>query len=87
MGQAWYNLDMRGRRIESICKQLNTKIMKIIKKENITVEEIEMALSYIDRFTKLESVAKTYVEEVIGLKKFLARKDVKEVINEKHLLA
>ena len=80
MAKKWYDIEQRGSRLESIVKQLNTKLRKILKKEDPTIDEIELALAYIDRIVKVEQSLKPYVEEITGLKKFLELREVKEGI-------
>jgi hypothetical protein len=63
----WYDLNMRGRRLERIAKQMETSFLKASQDENKT----ELALSYLDRLIKLEHVTAPYVEQMTGMKKLL----------------
>jgi len=73
MTTPWWDIEMRGRRLESLSKHMTTKYHKLQDKEPL------LALSYIDRIAKIETVIKPYVEEITGLKKLI--KDNDEISN------
>lgn len=73
-GPAWYDIEMRARRLEALCKQVNTKFYKLME------EKPELALSYLDRLTKLETIIQPYIEQMTGVKKLLKQTD-KNVID------
>jgi len=64
-GPAWYDVQMRGRRLEAISKHMNTKFWNTIN------EDPELALSYFDRMIKIEHVLQPYIEQITGVKKLL----------------
>jgi hypothetical protein len=63
---AWYDIEMRGRRLESISKHMYKKYRNEMEKGNS-----DLALSYLDRMLKIEHVIQPYIEQIIGLKKLL----------------
>ena len=62
---SWYDVEMRGRRLEAISKDMNTKYWN--------TEDPKLRDAYLDRMLKIEHAIQPYVEEIIGLKKFLKR--------------
>ena len=62
---AWYDVEMRGRRLEAISKDMNTKYWN--------TKDQKLKDAYLDRMLKIEHVIQPYVEEIIGLNKFLKR--------------
>jgi len=63
---AWYDVEMRGRRLEVITKQMNTSFWNKIK-----TDETELALSYLDRILKIENTLQPYIEQITGVKKLI----------------
>jgi len=63
---AWYDLNVRGRRLESISKQMRT-----LMNNALDAGQIDLALAYLDRFIKLEHVTAPYVEQMTGMKRLL----------------
>ena len=63
---AWYDVEMRGRRLEAITKQMNTLFWNKIKDD-----ESELALSYLDRILKIENTLQPYIEQITGVKKLI----------------
>lgn len=70
MTQAWYDIQMRGGRLESIARQMNTIIRKYINPK-LPDYNPELALPYLDRLLKIESVLQPYVEQMTGIKKVI----------------
>ncbi len=70
---AWYDVEMRGRRLEAICKVMNTEFQKAMNEDNIP-----MALSYLDSLLKAERHIQPYVEQIIGLNRFLKEHGIKD---------
>ena len=72
MTKAWYDIEMRGRRMEAIFKDCNTKYWK-------TNENEEMKESYFRRMMIIEKTIQPYIEQMTGVKKFLnsAKKEEK----------
>lgn len=68
MATAWYDIEMRGRRLEAIFKHMNTKFWN-----NIDTNP-DMAFAFFDRMIKMESVVQPYLEQINGIKKFLKTK-------------
>ena len=66
MATTWYDLNVRGRRLQRITKLMDTK-MQIAFENN----EPELALAYLDRLIKLEHVTAPYVEQMTGMKRLL----------------
>jgi len=69
---AWYDIEMRGKRLEAISRQMNTKAWEFLRKN-----DIESAWAYIDRMIKIENIMQPYVEQMTGVKKLLARAERK----------
>ena len=65
---AWYDIEMRGRRLEAICKDMNVKYWRAVK-ENKTA----LSFAYLERLNKLENTIKPYVEQITGLNRFLKK--------------
>ena len=70
---AWYDIEMRGRRLEAICKDMDTKYWKAVKAGNT-----ELSFSYHERLLKTENAMQSYVEQITGLKRFLKKNERKE---------
>lgn len=68
MTTPWYDVEMRGRRLEAIAKQMNTKYW------NLKDTNPELAFSYFDRLLRLESTIQPYIEQITGVKKFIKQK-------------
>ena len=66
MATTWYDLNVRGRRLQRITKLMDTK-MNIAFQDN----QPELALAYLDRLIRLESVTAPYVEQMTGMKRLL----------------
>jgi hypothetical protein len=62
---AWFDVSMRGRRLEAISKLCNTNFWKYVN------ENDEMAGAYLDRLLKIEHVIQPYIAEYTGVKKLL----------------
>ena len=62
---AWYDIEMRGRRLEAISKQMNTLFWKNYQTNP------SLAFAYFDRFLKIESTIQPYVEQITGVRKLL----------------
>jgi len=65
---AWYDIEMRGRRLEAICKDMNKKYWRAVKENKIA-----LAFAYLERLNKLENTIKPYVEQITGLNRFLKK--------------
>ena len=65
-GIAWYDLNRDGRRLESIIKQVRTRM----DKEDI---EPSMYLAYLDRLLKATNTKVNIAETVLNVKAFLAQ--------------
>jgi hypothetical protein len=63
---AWWDIDKRGRRWESIFKQIESKYWTAIKENNI-----ELAESYERRLTIIEKIIQPYVIDVTGIRKII----------------
>ena len=70
---AWYDIEMRGRRLEAMFKQMNTEYWKAIKENKLA-----LAFAYFERMNKLENTIKPYVEQITGLNRFLKKHERKE---------
>jgi hypothetical protein len=70
MTTPWWDIEMRGRRLEALSKRMTTEFYKAINQG-----EWEIALSFIDRVNKTEVSIKPYVEQITGLKKLLKDND------------
>ena len=68
MTTPWYDVEMRGRRLEAIAKQMNTKYW------NLKDDNPELAFSYFDRLLRLESTIQPYIEQITGVKKFIRQR-------------
>ena len=68
MTTPWYDVEMRGRRMEAISKHMNTKYWNLMK-EN----KEELAFNYFDRLVKIENVIQPYIEQIIGVKKLIKK--------------
>ncbi len=69
MTTPWWDIEMRGRRLESLSKHMTTKYHRLSKTDEL------LALAYIDRIAKIETVIKPYVEEITGLKRLIKDND------------
>ena len=69
MTTPWWDIEMRGRRLESLSKHMTTKYHKLVKDEPL------LALAYVDRIARIEVVIKPYVEQITGLKKLINSND------------
>jgi hypothetical protein len=65
VNSAWYDVGVRGRRLEAIAKHCNTKYWKCVETND------EMAEAYFDRLMKIEKAIQPYVAEFTGVKKLL----------------
>ncbi|MGD8918950.1 MAG: hypothetical protein PVJ16_08500 [Nitrosopumilaceae archaeon] len=63
---AWWDIEMRERRLETISKHMNKKYQNEMEKGNYS-----LALSYIDRMLKIEHIIQPYIEQITGVKKLL----------------
>ena len=68
MATTWYDLNVRGRRLQRITKLMDTKMNKAFE-----AGEVELGLAYLDRLIKLEHVTAPYVEQMTGMKRLLAQ--------------
>ena len=66
MTTPWYDVEMRGRRLEAISKHMNTKYWNLMKES-----KEELAFSYFDRLIKIESTIQPYIEQITGVKKLI----------------
>lgn len=64
----WYDVEMRGRRLEALSKRMTTEFYKALKNN-----KPELALSYADRILKTDHIIQPYVEQYLGVKKFLKK--------------
>ena len=71
---AWYDIEKRGRRLEAIFKDMNTKYWNLLETNP------DLAFAYFDRMLKLENVIQPYVEDITGLKKLLKQGSKLEAI-------
>ena len=67
---AWYDIEMRGRRLESISKRMNTEFWKAMNENNT-----QLAMGYHDALLRTEKHIQPYVEQMIGLNRFLKKHD------------
>jgi len=63
---AWWDIEMRGRRLETISKHMNKKYQNEMEKGNSS-----LALSYLDRMLEIEHIIQPYIEQITGVKKLL----------------
>ena len=70
---AWYDMGMRGRRLEAIFRQCNTLFYTNIEKNP------ELAIAYLDRLLKVEHAITPYADQMTGLKKLLKEGNKKEI--------
>jgi len=70
----WFDVSMRGRRLEAIAKLCNTEFWKHYEKNP------SLAQSYFDRLMKIEYAIKPYIAEYTGVEKLL--RDGKDRIKE-----
>ena len=64
---AWYDVEMRGRRLEAISKHMNTKFWNLAKTDN------PLSFAYLDRLIKIENVVQPYIEQITGVKKLIKK--------------
>ena len=64
MTAPWYDVEMRGRRMEAIYKDANTKYW------NTTNEDMKQ--SHFNRMMIIEKNMQPYIEQMLGVKKFLS---------------
>jgi len=76
MTTPWYDVEMRGRRMEAIYKDANTKYW------NASNEDMKQ--SYFNRMMIIEKNIQPYIEHMTGVKKFLAQSK-KELAPEIHI--
>lgn len=69
-GPAWYDVEMRGRRLEAIAKHMNTKYWNLMKLEK---PQVELAFSYFDRLIKIENTIQPYIEQITGVKALIKK--------------
>ena len=69
----WYDIEMRGRKLDAISRQMNTKFWNHVNSKNQENYDPQLALSYLDRIIKIENSIQPYVEAVIGVKAFLKK--------------
>lgn len=62
---AWYDVEMRGRRLEAISKQMNTMFWNNVE------DNPDMSISYLERMLKIEHTILPYIEQMTGVKKIL----------------
>lgn len=67
---AWYDVEMRGRRLESLSKRMNTEFWRAINDNKTT-----LALSYLDAILRVEKLSYPYVDQITGLNRFLKQHD------------
>ena len=70
---AWYDIEMRGRRLEGIHLRMTTEFWKAIDHED--GPKLALAFAYLDRLNKLEHTIQPYVEQITGLNRFLKKHD------------
>jgi len=63
--KSWYDVDSRGRKLNAIWWDCNTKYWK-----NVDTSP-ELAQSYFNRMMIIEKLLQPYIEQVTGVKKFL----------------
>jgi hypothetical protein len=64
----WYDIEMRGRRLESIFRGMNTRY-----RQQLEIGNYDLAFSFADRMLKTEAVMQPYIEVMTGVKKFINR--------------
>lgn len=64
---AWYDVEMRGRRLEAIFKDMNTRYWNNIEKNP------DLAFAFFDRMAKIESTLQPYIEQITGIKQFIKK--------------
>ncbi len=79
----WYDIEMRGRRLEALYKQMNSVTERLFKEasgseEGLDDPKFELAMSYIDRMLKIEATIKPYIEDYVGLKKMVKEYESRE---------
>lgn len=75
---AWYDIEMRGRRLESIFRRMNTQYNQMLDKK-----EYDLAFAFADRMLKTENVMQPYIEVMTGVKKFINKsRKQRELLNE-----
>ena len=74
---AWYDVEMRGRRMEAISKHMNTKFWNCVKekdeKDNKLEPNIPLAFAYLDRLLKIENSIQPYIEQITGVKQLIKK--------------
>lgn len=66
---AWYDVEMRGRRLEAVYKHMNTKFWN-----NVDANP-DLAFAFFDRMVKIEATLQPYIEQITGIKKFIRKGD------------
>ena len=69
---AWWDMDKRGRRWESIFKRMETQFWEETKKGNH-----DQAEGYFRRMAIIEKLIQPYVQEVTGLRRIISLHDKK----------
>ena len=64
---AWWDIDKRGRRWESIFRNVESLYWRALKEGNVS-----MAESYERRLTIIEKIMQPYIIDITGIRKILA---------------
>jgi len=70
---AWYDIEMRGRRLEALSKRMNTEFWLAIN-----ANKSDLALGYLDAILRVEKLSYPYVDQITGLNRFLKQHERKE---------
>ena len=68
---AWYDVEMRGRRMEAISKHMNTKFWNAVDEKDGKIPNVDLGFSYLDRLLKIENSIQPYIEQITGVKKLI----------------
>ena len=75
----WHDIEMRGRKLDAISKQMNTKFWTNAD------DNPELALSYLDRMLKIEQTLQPYIQSVTGVKRLLKKIKKYDQLSDKYL--
>ena len=68
---SWYDIEMRGRRLEAVCKRMYTEFSKYIDTKP------DVAVGYLEALLRTEKMIQPLMEQMIGLNRFLKRHEPK----------
>ncbi len=65
---AWYDVEMRGRRLEATYKRMNTQFHKLMEEGNF-----DLAFAFYDRMLKTEHALQPYIEQITGVRELIKK--------------